>query len=597
MWHSLERQGQLQHFDFYILSDSNQPDRWVEEEAAWISLCLKLNAFGKIFYRKRRQSINGKSGNVADFCRRWGKRYRYMIVLDADSIMTGQIMVRLTRAMEANPQIGILQTVPHNVLGKSLFRRIFQFSGRLSSGLFSQGVSFAQFSSGSYWGHNAIIRIAPFVLFCDLPELPVPDPKRRHILSHDTVEAALMQKAGYEVWLAYEELGSYEEGPPSLTDMLVRDRRWCSGNLQHFWFLFARGITLGSRIHIYMGLMAYLSSPLWLIDVIATSIAAYYHMLFLVVAGPEEMASISNGPRIELMILTITILFAPRLLGLLTNLPKAMSFGNPFGLVISTILDTLISIIMAPVFMAFHSIFVILITLGLQIKWNTQNRSDSGLTFWSCLQTYGWLSVLGALGLYAALDFLQANGWWLAPIFLGWILAPFMAWFTSQELPGRWARALNLFVTPEESHPPAEIQGLSENESTGNYPLWTDVLINPYIHALHLSILRQRSASSEAETPSSELMAMGEKLLSQGGGCLSTKDVLKLLWDADTLTWLHEELWSRPDEKLHPSWLRQQADSHRSPLLPYLLQDVELFSESLTRVKTAAVLTDGAEWS
>ena len=169
MWRSLEKTGQLEHFDFYICSDSNDADHWVEEECAWMSLCQKLNAFGKIFYRKRRHRINGKSGNVADFCRRWGKRYRYMIVLDADSIMAGATLVRLVRAMEANPTAGIIQTQPYMVLGTSLFRRVLQFSSQIYGGLFSQGCSMAQMSSGSYWGHNAIIRVAPFIEFCDLP--------------------------------------------------------------------------------------------------------------------------------------------------------------------------------------------------------------------------------------------------------------------------------------------------------------------------------------------------------------------------------------------------------------------------------------------
>ena len=178
MWRSLEKTGQLEHFDFYICSDSTDADHWVEEECAWLSLCQKLNAFGKIFYRKRRHRINGKSGNVADFCRRWGKRYRYMIVLDADSIMIGPTLVRLVRAMEANPEAGIIQTQPYMVLGTSLFRRILQFSSQVYGGLFSQGCSMAQMSSGSYWGHNAIIRIAPFIEYCDLPLLPVPDPRQ-----------------------------------------------------------------------------------------------------------------------------------------------------------------------------------------------------------------------------------------------------------------------------------------------------------------------------------------------------------------------------------------------------------------------------------
>ncbi len=397
MWRSLEKTGQIEHFDFYICSDSTHPDRWVEEECAWLSLCQKLNAFGKIFYRKRRHRINGKSGNVADFCRRWGKRYRYMIVLDADSVMIGPTLVRLVRAMEANPDAGIIQTQPYMVLGTSPFRRILQFSSHVYGGLFSQGCSKAQMASGSYWGHNAIIRVAAFIEHCDLPLLPVPDPGKRHVLSHDTIEAALMRRAGYGVWIAYEEPGSYEEGPPNLSDMLTRDRRWCAGNLQHFWFLFARGIEMGSRLQIWIGLMGYLCSPLWLITLVAGSFGAYFRQRFLMLsAEPEDLTAASSAPTLELVALTFALLFIPRILGLLSTLPRARSFGGFFRMMLSALLENLFSVVMAPVLMMFHTTFVLFTILGVQIKWNPQNRSDKGLSLGHCLRLYGWLTVLGA---------------------------------------------------------------------------------------------------------------------------------------------------------------------------------------------------------
>ena len=318
MWHSLEQTGEIEHFDFYICSDSNNADNWVEEECAWMRLCLELNAFGKLFYRKRRHAINSKSGNIADFCRRWGKRYRYMVILDADSVMSGPTLVRLARAMEANPEVGILQTPPVMVLGQSLFRRMLQFSGRLYGKLFAQGCSMAQMSSASYWGHNAIIRIAPFIEWCDLPQLPVPKPDQRHVLSHDTVEAALMRRAGYEVWVAYDEVGSYEEGPPNLSDMLTRDRRWCAGNLQHFWFLFARGVEMGNRLQIWIGLMGYLCSPLWLAFLVAGSMSAYYRARFISYsAGPEDLGVPESSSAVWLFFITVVLLFIPRVLGII----------------------------------------------------------------------------------------------------------------------------------------------------------------------------------------------------------------------------------------------------------------------------------------
>ena len=573
MWRSLEKTGQLENFDFYICSDSTDADHWIEEECAWLSLCQQLNAFGQIFYRKRRHRINGKSGNVADFCRRWGKRYRYMIVMDADSIMAGPTLVRLVRAMEANPTAGIIQTVPYMVLGQSLFRRILQFSSQIYGGIFSQGLSLAQMASGSYWGHNAIIRVAPFIEYCGLPHLPVPEPSKRHVLSHDTVEAALMRRAGYGVWIAYDEPGSWEEGPPNLSDMLVRDRRWCAGNLQHFWFLFARGIELGSRLQIWIGLMGYLASPLWLIFLVAGSFGAYFRMRFLMLSDPEELSAMSGSHSGWLVALTLTLLFLPRVLGILTSLPRAKKFGGAVRLVFSALLENVLSCLLAPVLMMFHSFFVLTILSGWQIKWNPQNRSDTGLTFGHCLKLYGWLTLLGLGTAWAAFTLLGNLAPWLLPIFAGWVLAPVIAWLTSGRDLGLKFHSAGLFVTPEELQPPPELLGLGEDEAPKNTsPLWPQALLSPYVQAVHLSLVRQGTAGSSDEAPSQSFANMRERLMREGPQALNAQEKVRLLWDGESVFWLHQELWSRPGSQLHPIWTKLQAESRGSRLLSdYLL--------------------------
>jgi len=575
MWRSLEKTGQIEHFDFYLCSDSNDADHWIEEECAWLNLCQKLKAFGKIFYRKRRHAINSKSGNVADFCRRWGKRYRYMIVLDADSVMSGPTMVRLVRAMEANPAVGILQTQPVQVLGQSLFRRLLQFSGSAYGKIFTQGCSFTQTSSSSYWGHNAIIRIAPFIEHCDLPMLPVPDARGRHVLSHDTVEAALMRRAGYEVWVAYDESGSWEEGPPNMSDMLKRDRRWCAGNLQHFWFLFGRGIELGNRLQIWIGLMAYLCSPIWLAFLIAGSFTSYSRARFLLYsAGPEDIEDAAHHQEtLLLFVLTVVLLFLPRVLSLLSQLPDARHFGGVFRLLLSTLLETVLSILMAPVLMLFHTLFVIQVILGWQIKWTTQNRSDSGLAFSHCVILYGWQTLLGIAGQSLAWTYLGSSSYWLMPIFIGWILAPITAWVTASKRLGEILRSWGLLIIPAEAEPPPELAGLADAASPSPEipPLWSQALLCPYVHAIHLSMVRQRHSGGEDKKPAQSLAKLREKLVLEGPDALKPKEKLRLLWDAETVFWLHRELWSRPGDKLHPQWERLQAESGKSPLLRHYL--------------------------
>ena len=232
-YESLEKTGQLERFDFFILSDSTNPDKWIEEERRWFDLIRDLDALGRIYYRRRVSNEGKKSGNIRDFLNAWGRRYRYFIVFDADSVMRGETVVDLVKLMEAHPGVGLIQTVPALVNAESLFGRIQQFANRLYAPGLHRRVNFWSQSFGNYWGHNAIIRTEPFMQYCDLPQLPGRKPFGGQILSHDFVEAALMLREDWEVWFAYDLEGSYEEVPQGLIESAQRDHRWCQGNLQH----------------------------------------------------------------------------------------------------------------------------------------------------------------------------------------------------------------------------------------------------------------------------------------------------------------------------------------------------------------------------
>lgn len=259
MYESLQRTGAAENFDFFVLSDSTNPERWVEEEHAWAILCRDLNAFGRINYRRRSVNTDKKAGNLLEFCESWGRSYRYMVTLDADSIITGDTIQTLYRRMEGNPRLGILQTAPKIVYAESLWGRLQQFANHFYGPIFAAGLNFWQRSEGNYWGHNAIIRMAPFMEHCALPDLPGREPFGGKILSHDFVEAALMQRAGFEVRLTADLEGSYEECPQDIVEHAKRDRRWCQGNMQHFWLLFSKGLTFASRLHLANGIMGYAS--------------------------------------------------------------------------------------------------------------------------------------------------------------------------------------------------------------------------------------------------------------------------------------------------------------------------------------------------
>ncbi len=270
-YESLERTGELGSFDFFVLSDSSDPDTRVAELAAWADLCRAVGGFGRVYYRWRQHRIKRKSGNIGDFCRRWGRSYRYMIVLDADSIMSGQSLTTLLRLMEANPNAGIIQTAPRAAGRDTFYARVQQFATRVYGPLFTAGLHFWHLGESHYWGHNAIIRLAPFMRHCALRRLPGHGALSGEILSHDYVEAALMRRAGWAVWLAYDLSGSYEEMPPNLVDELKRDRRWCQGNLMNFRLFLMKGLHPAHRAAFMSGVMAYVSALLWFVFLILST--------------------------------------------------------------------------------------------------------------------------------------------------------------------------------------------------------------------------------------------------------------------------------------------------------------------------------------
>jgi len=563
MWRALQECGNSKGCDFFILSDSNRPENWLTEEMAWIELCRKLDAFGRIFYRKRKVPRNSKSGNVMDFCRRWGLRYKYMIVIDADSVMTGRLLARLVAMMEQNPRTGIIQTSPQLVMGRTFFRRIQQFACKLYAPLFAAGSNYWHLFGGNYWGHNAIIRLKPFMDFCALPDLPEPEHHRRHIFSHDTVEAALMRKAGYDVWFAYTEDGSYEEGPPNLSSSLARDRRWSLGNLQHFWFLFAPGIDFANRFHIWMGVMAYLSSPLWLLFLITGMIdLALKNQFSLLAALPVSSMLPAGGALPILLVATLFVLFVPKLLALMLALPRARQLGGISRLVASTLIETLVWTLLAPAVMIYYTQFVVMNLAGLRIHWNAQNRSDDyGPTFLECCRDFWLPPVFGVAATAAVWTWSPMELPWLSPILAGWLLAPVMAWLTAQPWLGDWCRRHGLFHIPEECPEtrPMELRFVEEPTKPAQVvkmPLAYRGIIravaDPITHAAHVTLLRKRESSPAASAAYRQ--SLGDRLIAEGPEALDSQQIFALLWDADALRQIHFRLWALPAGQLHPVW-------------------------------------------
>ena len=471
IWCSLAREPERGAFDLFILSDTRDPGIAAEEEAMWQRFVARHQAAGRVFYRRRRDRSDHKAGNIADFVRRWGAGYECMIVLDADSIMTGSALVTLARVMDAHPEIGILQSLPLPVGHETLFGRLIQFGARLQSPMLSSGLAFWQLGESNYWGHNAILRLQPFARHCTLPHLPGSPPLGGEILSHDFVEAAFMRRAGYEVRQLPELIGSWEEMPANLIDYAARDRRWTQGNLQHARVLGFPGLHPLSRVHFLTGIVSYVSSPMWLALLLVSSLVSAIEttrkpQYFL--PGPHTLPQwpqIRAGETAVLFALTLAVLLLPKILAAILTLRDSQlrrQFGGAARLCASLIVEQFFSVLLAPSMMLFHSTFVAQTLLGKVVSWNAQDRSERGVTLREAFRREKWHLAFGLAWGAIMLRVAPRFFWWLTPVLIGLICGVGLTAWTSRTSAGRIARGWGLLLTPEETTPPRELRALRD---------------------------------------------------------------------------------------------------------------------------------------
>ena len=523
----LKQAGAGGKFDIFVLSDTTNPKIWVKEEKIWLEAkrILERPGFGTanrldtgaagerdgmaggaglyIYYRRRAQNTARKSGNIEDFCNRWGAEYDFMLVLDADSLMTAETIVKMVRLMEANPHAGIIQASPQMVNSTSMFARMQQFAGKVAGPVVGAGLAYWQAGNSNYWGHNAIIRTRAFIDCCGLPKLKGKGPFGGFILSHDFVEAALIARGGWSAWLLPELKGSYEECPPSMIDFAARDRRWCQGNLQHIKVLVSRGLHPVSRVHFLTGIMSYLSSPLWLLFLLAGLSMVLFREFIPPQYFGQTYSLFPTWPvfdkygTIGLFVLSMAMLLVPKFLGLAVYLRDnggradgedererrcmagaeevrreagiagerrggecacgggvcrrrrtAWNAGKSLGLEIA------VSTLMAPVMMLFQSKFVFDILRGKSVGWNAQNRGDEGTSWRTAWQIHKWHTALGAVTALAVWKYAHVLFWWLSPITLGLVLSVPLSVVSSRVSAGRRLKERGWFVIPEETCEP-----------------------------------------------------------------------------------------------------------------------------------------------
>lgn len=550
MIEEVEKTGLGHHFSWFLLSDSTNPDVWVAEEQTYIALKERLGDKVRVYYRHRPKNVSRKAGNIEEFLRRWGGAYEHMIVLDADSLMTAECILHLTAAMEKDPDAGIIQTLPLIINRNTFFARLQQFSARLYGTVIGAGLAVWSGRQGNYWGHNAIIRCRAFAAHCSMPILSGKPPFGGHILSHDFVEAAMIIRGGYGVYMLPTLRGSYEESPPSLIDVATRDRRWCQGNLQHLRVISARGLSLMSRQHFASGVFGYVNSPVWFAALIVGMLLVVQSAYIRPEYFTHEFQRFPDWPRfdyeraLDLFMLTMAVLLTPKALGLVYALfraPTRKACGGAFGLIGSSIVEIIFAALIAPVMMVIQTGSVLQIVFGRDTGWTPQRRDDGSIPFRDIVRRHRWHMALGVLTLVVALILSTSLAAWMSPTIAGLLLAIPLSWASGKLALGMAMRRMGLLVTPEEGDRPrvaaraAEIEEQSALGGSEHVNALVAIHRNPILRDAHEKMLPPTARRQRGEIYAERVIAEAKLI---DATCID--DAVAWLKPAERMVILHD---------------------------------------------------------
>ncbi len=449
---SLDDTGQGDRFDVFVLSDSDQPEVIADEEAAFARWAHVLGPTAR--YRRRERNTGFKAGNLRDFLRRWGSGYEFFLPLDSDSVMGGADILRLQRIMEAHPKLGILQSLVVGAPAESAFARIFQFGMRAGMRSFTIGAAWWHGDCGPYWGHNAMVRVAPFRMRCALPVLPDGGPLGGHILSHDQIEAALMRRAGYEVRVLPVEGQSYEDNPPTLFDFTQRDLRWCQGNMQYWGLLGLRGLLPMSRFQVFAAIMMYVGAPAWMLMTVAAVSKIW----------EEEYGSIDFAFAISMFFIMFAVSLFPKIAGWLDVALRpggVAAYGGRLRFAAGAAAEVLFSLLLAPAVAFRVTLFLVGLLFGKRMAWNGQQRDAYRLSWLAAFRGL-WPQTLFGIALFAAVASGAPSALpWAAPVLAGLCLSIPFAVLTSHPALNRAAVLARLCAIPEEFTPSHVLSPLS----------------------------------------------------------------------------------------------------------------------------------------
>ncbi len=447
--------GVGERFHLYVLSDTDQAAVAAKEELSFGALAKQWDGRVPLTYRRRTDNAGFKAGNVRDFCERWGDRHDLAVTLDADSFMPAAAVLRMVRIMQAHAAIGILQGLVVGLPSTSAFARIFQFGMRLGMRSWTIGSAWWQADCGPYWGHNAAVRLKPFIAHCRIPEIERRGPLGGPILSHDHIEAVLMRRAGYEVRALPEEELGWEENPPTLLEFIRRDLRWCQGNMQYWPFLRLPGLAPVSRFQIAFALIWFLASPAWIALLLVTTAAVAFK-------GPAHVIRPDAG--YALFVIVLIMWFAPKLATVLEVLSRPaarQAFGGTVRFLASVAVETVFFLLLSPIMWTGHTMFLGGLLFGRTIGWIGQTRDDHAVPLSLAVHNLWPQALLGVVTI-GVLSFTVPSAIPYA-LFLagGPLLAIPLAVITALPAAGRLLVRLGIGRLPEETAPPAPLRALA----------------------------------------------------------------------------------------------------------------------------------------
>ena len=456
MLEGIHASGYGERFHVYLLSDTSDADLVVREEALFSELIASWRGRIAITYRRRTVNVGFKAGNIREFCERWGSRHEFVVTLDADSFMPADAIIRLVRIMQVDPRLGILQGLIVGLPSTNLFARIFQFGMRLGMRSYTIGSAWWQSDCGPYWGHNAVLRLEPFIKHCQLPLLSGGGEEERHILSHDQIEAALMRSAGYHVRVVPREDLGWEENPPTLLEFMRRDLRWCQGNMQYWRFLLLPNLRPVSRYQLVLAILMFIGSPAW-IGLLALATIA-------LVRCDDPSAIMHADAGSALLAWVLVMWFSPKIAGALDVMltpAERRAFGGAVRFTVNFLIETVYSIILCPILWISHTIFLFGLLFNREISWMVQVRDDHAVPLKLVLRDLWPQTLVGCV----ALGLVLASQPWALPYILllagGPALAAPFAMVTAWPALGGLATRMGIGRVPEETATPEDLLELA----------------------------------------------------------------------------------------------------------------------------------------